>query len=390
MSINSKADDSAYRIAALDSTETKPFAPAQTMLTYAPQGYLLYVKDRTLVAQRFDANALKTLGEAVPLAEQIGTDLVGLARFSVSRDGVLAYRTGESGSRLLWVDRTGKEIETLGDPGNYGEPALSPSGDRLAFDVSETRSAKSDIWIRDLARNVNSRFTFAAGNAFCAVWSPKGDTIVFASDRADAPGIYAKPANGQGDEKLILKTPALTIPAVFTPDGQSLIYWVRTEKTGWDIFVLPMTGEAKPTPFAAGTFNETQPSLSPNGKFLAYTSNESGRFEVYVQSFPGQGGKWQISTGGGGDPSWRADGRELYYRGLDQKLMAVDVAENGGSLQAGIPKPLFLGRIAIGNARNKYLPAGDGQRFLYVAPLGRDAMAPTTVVLNWFAALEPR
>src|SRR5262249_18601400 len=218
MSINQKVDDSAYRIGALDSTETKPFAPAQTMLTYAPQGYLLFVRDRTLVAQRFDANALKSLGEPVPVAEQIGTDLVGLARFSVSRDGVLAYRTGESGSRLLWVDRAGREVETLGDAGNYAEPSISPTGDRIAFEIADTRSGKSDLWIRDLARGVNSRFTFAPGNAFCAVWSPKGDTIVFASDRAENPGLYAKASNGQGDERLLFKTSALTIPMDFTPD----------------------------------------------------------------------------------------------------------------------------------------------------------------------------
>jgi hypothetical protein len=169
MAANQKVEESSYRLGSLDSSETKPFAPAQTMLAYAPPGYLLFVKDRTLVAQRFDAKALKTQGEPVPLAEQIGTDAVGLARFSVSRDGVLAYRTGESGNRMLWMDRTGKELDTLGDPAEHQEPHLSPSGDRLAFDLTDSRTAKVDIWIRDLARGVNSRFTFAPGNAF--VWS---------------------------------------------------------------------------------------------------------------------------------------------------------------------------------------------------------------------------
>ena len=150
MSINQKVDDSAYRIGALDSTETKAFAPAQTMLTYAPPGYLLFVRDRTLVAQPFDAKAQKTTGEPVPLAEQIGTDSVGLAQFSVSRDGVLAYRTGESGNRLVWMDRSGKELETLGDPGDYSQPSLSPSGDRIAFDLWKCALASptsgSGIW----------------------------------------------------------------------------------------------------------------------------------------------------------------------------------------------------------------------------------------------------
>ena len=259
MSINQKVDDSAYRIGSLDSTETKPFAPAQTMLTYAPPGYLLFVRDRTLVAQPFDAKAIKTTGEPVPLAEQIGTDAVGLARFSVSRDGVLAYRTGESGNRMLWIDRSGKELDVLGDPGDYGEPSLSPAGDRLAFDVRDLRAGKEDIWIRDLARGVSSRFTFAPGNSFSPLWSPRGETIVFYSDRAEGAGLYEKASNGQGEEKLVLKIEQITIPAGFTPDGRFLTYYTRNPKTGWDILSLPMTGDRTPVPFASGSFNELAP-----------------------------------------------------------------------------------------------------------------------------------
>ena len=386
MSINQKVDDSAYRIGSLDSPETKSFAPAQTMLTYAPPGYLLFVRDRTLVAQAFDAKAMKTTGEPVPLAEQIGTDAVGLARFSVSRDGVLAYRTGESGNRLVWIDRAGKEIETLGDPGEYGEPDLSPSNDRLAFDLVDLRTNKSDIWIRDLARGVNSRFTFTPGNAFSPLWSRDGGTVVFSSDREGAAGLYEKAANGQEEEKVLLKEEALVIPISFSPDGRFLAYQVRTPKNGWDAMVLPMTGDRKPVPIAAASFNETQGKFSPDGRYIAYISNESGRNEIYVRSYPGAGGKWQVSNAGGTDPHWSSDGKELYYRSPDQKLMAVEI-RGGTSLEAGIPRPLFLGRVHIGTARNKLVPAKDGQRFLFVAPLGRDAMTPTTVVLNWFAGL---
>ncbi len=149
-------------------------APAQTLVTYAPPGYLLFVRDKTLVAQPFDAKALKTTGEPMPLAEKIGTDNVGLALFSVSRNGVLAYRTGESGGRLLWRDRAGRELETVGDPGNYGNPVLSPSGDRLAFNLADARTGKVDVWIRDLARGVNSRFSLGPGNNIRPLWSPDG------------------------------------------------------------------------------------------------------------------------------------------------------------------------------------------------------------------------
>src|SRR5262245_42743558 len=198
LAINQKPEDTGYRIASIDSSETKPFAPAQTMLAYAPQGYLLFVRDKTLVAQPFDAKALKTTGEPVPLAEQIGTDAVGLARFSVSRDGVLAYRTGETGNQMIWIDRSAKELDVVVPTGDNQDPMFSPAGDLLAYDLADGRTGKGDIWIRDLARGVSSRFTFGEGSAFAPVWAPRGDAIVYASDRATAPGLYEKSMLGQG------------------------------------------------------------------------------------------------------------------------------------------------------------------------------------------------
>ena len=387
MAIGQKAEDSTYRIGSLDSQDSKPLASAQTLVTYAPPGYLLFVRDKTLVAQPFDAKALKTTGEPIPLAEHIGTDNVGLARFSVSRDGTLAYRTGESGSRLLWLDRNGRELETIGDSANYGNPALSRAGDRLAFNLDDSRNAKTDIWIRDLARGVNSRFTFGTGNNVVPLWSPDGGTVVFSSNREGVPDLYEKPATGQGEEKLLSKSDETKYACDWSRDGRYIAYMSQGKKTQFDIWVLPTFGDRKPIPVAVSPFNEGKPVFSPDGRFLAYTSNESGRPEIYVQTFPGTGGKWQVSTAGGNDASWRADGKELYYRAVDQKLMAVDIPA-GGNFQAGIPRALFLGRVQPGNARNKYLASADGQRFLFVAPLGREAIVPTTVVLNWNAELS--
>jgi Tol biopolymer transport system component/predicted Ser/Thr protein kinase len=382
MATGQKPEDNAYRVGSLDSNESKALAPAQTLITYAPPGLLLFVRDKTLVAQPFDAKALKTTGEPIPLAEHIGTDAVGLARFSVSREGTLAYRTGESGDRMVWVDRSGREVEAIGDPGDYHNPALSPGGDRVAFDFADPRSGKGDIWVRDLKRGVSSRFTFGKGDAFAPLWSPDGRTIVF----TEGQDLFEKPADGQGDEKPLLKSDELKLASDWSRDGRTLVFMSRAKETGWDIWALPTSGDRKPTPFLKTQFSEFLAALSPDGGYVAYQSNESGRPEVYVQSFPGPGGKWQVSTSGGLEPKWRADGKELYYRAPDQKLMAVEI-QAGSGFSAGVPQALFAGHFETGIARNRYLPTPDGRRFLAVAPLGRESMTPTTVVLNWSAEL---
>jgi Tol biopolymer transport system component/tRNA A-37 threonylcarbamoyl transferase component Bud32 len=386
MAIGAKAEDSAYRVGTLDSPDSKPFAPAQTLVTYSPPGYLLFVRDKTLVAQPFDPKALKTKGEPIPLAEQIGTDNVGLATFSVSREGTLAYRTGETGGRLLWVDRSGKELDQVGERGDYTNPALSPAGDRLAFGLSDPRGGKFDVWIRDLERSVNSRFTFGGANNGVPIWSPDGGTIVFRSDRNGPFDLFEKPSSGQGEEKIVFKSDELKFASDWSRDGRYIAFSRQDAKTSWDCWALPTFGDRKPFPIVAGKFAELNPAFSPDTRFVAYSSNESGSSEIYVQSFPVASGKWQISNSGGNDPLWRADGKELFYRSADQKLMAVEI-QAGETFKAGIPQPLFAARVRSGTARNKYLASADGKRFLLVAPLGREALIPTTVVLNWSAEL---
>jgi eukaryotic-like serine/threonine-protein kinase len=387
MAQGQKPEDHMYRVGALDSKESKPLAAAQSLVTYAPPGHILFVRENTLVAQPFDAKALKTTGEPVPLAEHIGTVSTGLARFSVSRNGVLVYRTGESASRLLWVDRGGRELSTIGDPADYSDTLLSPTADRLALVLTDPRVGKSDIWIRDLAREVSSRFTFDSADDVSPLWSPDGKTIVFSSNRGGQFDLFAKSVGGGGQEEVLVRNDELKFAHSWSQDGRYIAFQSRGKKTGWDIWILPTFGDRKPTLFLQTSFNELRPAFSPDGRWLAYQSNESGRGEIYVQAFPGPGGKWQVSTAGGVEPAWRADGKEIYYGAPEQKLMAVDI-KVGESFQAGVPHPLFQARVQpITNVRNHYLATGDGQRFLLLAPLGREFLVPTTVVLNWNAEL---
>jgi Tol biopolymer transport system component len=383
ITLMAKADESSYRIGDLESGRTTPLAPAQTLVTYSPPGYLLFVREKTLVAQRFDPRSLKTQGEPVPIVEHIGTDSVGLARFSVSREGTLVYRTTDSGNRLLVLDAGGHEVDTLGDVADYNNPNLSPGLDRLAFDVTEPRNGTSFIWIRDLKRGVSSKFTFSDNDTYAPLWTRDARTLVYTRDL----DLYTKPADGRGEETPLLKTPSRKVASAVTPDGKTLLYQELNPSTGWDVMTLSLSGDPKPTPVLNTPFAELLPSLSPDGRLLAYQSNESGRNEVYLQTFPQAGGKWQISSAGGVEPKWAPDGRTLYFRSPEQKVMAVDISPTGDPAP-GAPRALFQLHIDTARpARDRYLPLPDGKRFLAVATLGRESMTPIVTVLNWTAEL---
>ena len=380
-----RADDSAYWIGSLDSDETKMFAPAQTIVTYAPPGYLLFVRDRTLVAQPFDAKALKTTGEPVPLAEQIGTDNVGLARFSVSRDGVLAYRTGESGGRLVWVDRAGQELDTLGDPGDYGEPG--PFSVRRPARVQPRRPAsrkRRHLGPRSRARRQLPFHVRRGQQLRAALVSRRRHDRVHVGPRRDS-RLYEKSASGQGEEKLLLKSDELEVRHQLVSRRPVHRLHEPEPEDGLGHLGLPMFGDRKPIPFARGpSWSSTRvlarrpvprvpvERVGPPGDLRADVSRPRRQVADLERRRGGpqlarrrQGALLPVprpETHGGGDPS-------------------------GGEFQAGIPQALFPRRVQQGNARNKYIPSADGQRFLFVAPLGRESMTPTTVVLNWYAGL---
>jgi serine/threonine-protein kinase len=275
----------------------------------------------------------------------------------------------------------------VGDPAEWGDFWLSPDGKRLVADKSE-RSTRADLWIRDLVRGTTTRFTFDPTTDRAPVWSPDGRSIVFSSNRkAGVPDLFIKDAAGTGEERELLVNDRTKYAADWSRDGRFLLYWDLGKETDWDIWALPMQGEGKPFPVIQTKFPEFRPSLSPDARYMAYQSDESGRVEVYVVDFPKPSSKWQVSTTGGRQPIWSANGREIFYLAEDNSMMSVDV-EAGATFHAGTPQKLFPARLQPGNQRGHYRPSPDGQRFLTVAPLGREAIMPMTVVLNWTEALK--
>jgi eukaryotic-like serine/threonine-protein kinase len=383
-----RPEDSQLVVRNLESKVEKVLLKTASRVQYAPPGFLVYVREQTLMAQPFDVKALEMRGEPFPLAENLGIDAVGLAHFSASQTGVLVHRAGEASNRqLVWVDRNGKELGTVGEPARYASTWSAPDGKRVVIEVADVRSARSDLWIRDLARGVSSRFTFDPKDDSDPLWSPDGRSIVFSSNRADAVNLYVKDASGTSEEELLFESQEEKYASDLSRDGAHLLFYSRGNETGWDVWALPMKGERKPFPVVRTRFVELFATFSPDGRYVAYQSNESGRSEIYVQEFPQARSKWQVSTEGGSEPYWRADGRELYYRSPDARIMAVPV-EGGATFTAGTPNALFRARIASITTRAHYRPTPDGQRFLILAPEGRATIVPTTVVLNWAPAAK--
>jgi Tol biopolymer transport system component len=379
-------------VGALDSNQTKLLVNADASAAYAPPGYLVFLRDRTLMAQGFDADRLELKGEPFPVAEQV--DRLGTrdALFSVSETGVLAYRSGSSdNTQLIWFDREGKQLGTVGPVGGYATPWLSPDEKRVTFGRVQPQGGGFDIWLMELARGTLTRFTFDPALEVAPIWSPDGSRIVFSSDRDGPMNLYQRVASGAGQDEALLKTDNIKISTDWSADGRFLLYQEQNQKTNFDLWVLPLAGDQKAFPFLQTDFAEQQGRFSPDGKWVAYASNESGTWQVYVQSFPASGGKWQVSTNGGAQPQWRRDGKELFYISSDRRLMAVDVKANGSTFDAGAPKELFelrLQTVGLPGPRNYYAVAADGRRFLVASVPEERISTPTTVVLNWTADLK--
>ncbi|MGO9642642.1 MAG: protein kinase domain-containing protein [Candidatus Acidiferrales bacterium] len=374
-------------VGSLDGKERQFLFPADSDALYAPPGYLLFLRGETLMAQPFDASALKLTGDAIPIAEHVGNpEKFRFGHFSVSQHGELVYEESEADrSQIVWMDASGKQLSTLGEPGILGALRLSPDGKTLAESVQDPQSSNYDLWLVDLARGVRTRFTFDPAAHLYPAWSPDGTKIAFSSTSAGNLSIYEKAANGTGTIEPLIEEASEKILSDWSRDGRYIAYsrLDTQEGGGLGIWILPLFGDKKPFPLIQSQFNQLSPSFSPDGKWLAYSSDESGRREVFVVSFPEGGGKWQVSSGGGSQPRWRADGKELFYLSEDNKLVAVEIQEKGGSLEIGNTQTLFQATGPPGTTGASYDFTSDGKKFVVALTSAPSSAQPITLVTNW-------
>jgi serine/threonine-protein kinase len=369
---------------------------------YLSTGHIVYGVENNLLAVPFDLKTLKVTGGPIPVVEGVWRATANRApHYAVSDSGTLAYipgKTGAAGQRtLVWVDRKGKDVPIAAAPNSYDAPRISPDGTRVALDVGTDN--KSDIWILDLLRETMTRLTFNESSE-CPIWTPDGKRIAFGSGPLPKTEVYWKAADGTGaDERLSSEEQIYQEPMSWSRDGKTLLITMLSLKTNsfrTNIDALPMEGSHNLKPLLQDNFNETYPKISPDGRWVAYVSDESGKGEIYVRPFPEVNkGKWQVSTSGGDIPLWSPDGRELFYLSYDS-VMAVSV-ETRPTLSFGTPKTLFRLTYIAGNTYPG-MPwdiSPDGKRFLMikeVGPTGKPAEAPRkiNIVLNWIDELKQR
>lgn len=380
-------DTNAIFVGSLDSKEKIFVTKADANAAYAGPGYLLYYRDKTVFAQRFDLKKFALTEEPVAILKEIQYfPRIGRAVFSAADNGmVVAQRSGQvSLSQLVWFDRKGKELGVVGKPEVYANVSLAPTGKSVAVDKTDMGSQNADVWIYDLQRDSTRRMTFDPAIDAMPVWSPDASRLVFSSSRQRAFDLYLKNADGAQEEKLIEHNDIDKFANDWSRDGKHLLY-VR----GSDFWFLTFP-EQKNNLFLKAPSTLKNGQFSPDGKWVAYASNESGRWEIFVTSFPEARGKWQISSGGGEQPRWRGDGKELFYVAPDGKLMAAPVKE-GATFDAGAPVALFQAtpRELIATSEHMvYDVSRDGQRFLINTQVKNADTQPMSIILNWPAKLN--
>ncbi len=360
---------------------------------YAAPGYLLFLRGETLMAQGFDAGSLKLKGEAFPVAEHVASPLLyRLGIFGVSQTGLLVYEIGRGQSRggqLTWFDESGKELETLGQPG-ANDPWISPDGKHVAYSTVDEAGRGTDIWLKDLARGVQTRFSFGSRVTRYPVWSPDGTRVAYTGLRESEFDIFAKDASGAGKEEILVESEASKFLSDWSRDGRYILFssLAPRGKPKYGIWVMPLFGDRKPYAYLQTDFNNSAAVFSPDGRWLAYQSDESGSYQIYLSPFPAGGGKWGVSQGGGVQPMWKHDGSAIYYLTLDGKLMEASIQEKGSAVEIGTPQELFQQPLTDSgpNARG-YAVSPDGKRFL-MSKAEQVSSPPLVLVTDWTKDLK--
>jgi Tol biopolymer transport system component len=394
---SAKPEHTGAWVASLDGGPPTKVMTTSIVARYSPPGLLLFVRDAALMAQRFDADTLQLGGDPVTMASAIAVNTGNSTAGFTASERTLAYTVQQVGrpTVLRWIDRSGRPVGEVpaesAATASFANPALSADGRRLAIERVDPPATTQDIWLLDIARGTRVRFTFDPGADNGAIWSPDDRRLVYASRRAPMPtAFYERDASASGAERLVAQFPITgTLPTSWSSDGRQIVYQVAG-KTGWDIYGLPLDSNRRPVLLVQTAGNDVHGELSPDGRWLAFASDESGRMEVFVQPMPPTGGKWQVSVAGGAEPRWRRDQRELFYAAADGRITAVPVTTDEG-FAASAPTPLFATRIPpprIPFYRN-YAVTPDGQRFLVNSLVGDAPAAPITIVLNWTHTLQP-
>jgi Tol biopolymer transport system component len=378
----------AVRVGSLDGREDRMIVPAASNSAFA-SGHLLYARDATLLARRLDKH-FEAAGEPLPIGQRVGlTTWAGFTSFTVSDNGLLLYAPlFATASQLLWLDRTGRPLGSVGEPAILLSPRLSHDGRRVVADVFDPARNASEIWLYNAEGSGATKFVFGTGNQSNPVWSADGKRVAFSSDRKAKgvrPDIWIKAVDG-GAEETLLENPNNNIVEDWSQDERFLSVQVipaQGKRTN-QIWVVDVAGGRKAVAFATGGSSSANSRFSPDGNWLAYDSDESGRAEVYVQAFPGPGGKWQISAAGGTNPRWRGDGREIFYLSLDNKIMAVPV-EQVPTFHAGTPAALFAVHPALGAV---YDVSADGKRFLVNSLPADQGSPPLSLLVHWTGLLK--
>lgn len=354
---------------------------------YAWPGYLLFTRNRTLMAQPFDSSSLRVSGTPMPIsADASPPDLLAGPQVSASATGLLGFSSGRTGSRLTWFDRGGRLLGSGRALVDLRSPSLS--ADERFVAAHRMEAGRSELWLLEVDRGVTSRVTEGDAGGQAAVWSPDGLSLAYASDRRGSLDLYVRSMLTGRDEDLLVGTAPAERPFDWSRDGRYLVYGTTARSERADLWLLPMTGDREPVPYLTGPFNETQAAVSPDSRWLAYTSDESGGWEVYVQSFPEPGRKLRVSVEGGAQPRWRADGDELFFLAPDGRMMVARVTD-GATMRVGVPTPLFQTELpgALDSYRNYFVVASDGARFLVDSVIPGSAAIES--VQNW-QALLPR